>query len=317
SALATAYADSAMVRPEIYVKGTRNPYSINVDPKTGWVVWGDFGPTQQRVEEVNLHTRPGYAGYPYWAGRNIFVLDKVNPWGSAGMDPKAPINNSRWNTGPKELPPAEPAVLAFAHEGPNSALLRDGYPTTGPIYRYDGDLDSPVKFPPHFDGAWMVTGRIVGFRLYRINASGDGVTDSAVFKGALDEPSTFWNRPLELKQGPDGAVYMLEYHAYHSTSHLTHIGRYEYTGTCRPGVDIPVASRSKRPKGPRVHVSARAVRVEEPGPHRIRVRDLDGREVAAFEGAGPREHALDLKGSQGLHIVTLEPGGGSWIVPSY
>src|SRR5690606_21089872 len=31
-------------RPEIYVMGTRNPYRISVDSKTGYLYWGDVGP---------------------------------------------------------------------------------------------------------------------------------------------------------------------------------------------------------------------------------------------------------------------------------
>lgn len=311
--LAQAYSDTAQVRPEIYVKGTRNPYSMSVDPATGWVVWGDFGPTQDQVEEINLNNRPAYAGYPYWAGRNVFVVGHLQPWTTAPLNPAAPVNNSVWNTGPRELPPAEPAVLAFSHEEANTALLRDGYPTSGPIYRYDAELDSPVKFPPHFDGAWMVTGRFGGMRLYKVNAAGNGVTDSAVFRGA-GEPTAAWNRPIDLKQGPDGAIYLLEYHGYHQTTSLTHIGRYEYRGTCRPGT--PIAARPGRKGPPRIRFAAGKVSVEQPGRHRLRIRDLQGREVFFAEGTGPKEYPLSLVGmGKGLFFATLEPGQGSWTIP--
>jgi hypothetical protein len=241
------------------------------------------------------------------------VVGHLQPWTTAALDPAAPVNNSVWNTGPRELPPAEPAVLAFSHEEANTALLRDGYPTSGPIYRYDPDLDSPVKFPPHFDGAWMVTGRFGGMRLYKVNAAGNGVTDSAVFRGA-GEPTAAWNRPIDLKQGPDGAIYLLEYHGYHQTTSLTHIGRYEYRGTCRPGT--PIAGRPGRKGQPRIRFAAGKVSVDLPGRHRLRIRDLQGRELYAAEGTGPRQYPLDLKGKgQGLLLITLEPGGGSWVIP--
>src|SRR5262245_15502376 len=37
--LAQEYADPAKVKPEIYVKGTRSPYSLTVDPYRGWMTW--------------------------------------------------------------------------------------------------------------------------------------------------------------------------------------------------------------------------------------------------------------------------------------
>ena len=35
-------------RPEIYAMGFRNPFRITVDPKTGWVLMGDYGPDAGR-----------------------------------------------------------------------------------------------------------------------------------------------------------------------------------------------------------------------------------------------------------------------------
>lgn len=314
SELAREYADPAKVRPEIFVKGTRNPYSLNVDPKTGWVVWGDFGPTQQASEELNLSTRPHYAGYPYWSGKNLFVLDVMEPWRSSGMKPENPVNNSQWNSGPKELPPAEPSIMSWAHEMPNSALLRDGFPTSGPIYRYDEDLDSPVKFPPHFDGAWMATGRIGGLRIFKMNEAGTALTDSGIFKGAAGEPAPHWMRPTEVKQGPDGAIYVLEYYGHHSTEPQTHIGRYEYTGSCSPGVQVGVAR--KAPKSlPGIRIAARTLKVDRQGAHVLRLQSLDGREIAVFRGRGPAEYSLP-PAQGGVRILTSEPDGDRRILPA-
>lgn len=313
SALAREYADPAKVRPEIYVKGTRNPYSLHVDPKTRYAVWGDFGPTQQRTEELNLTTRPHYAGYPYWAGQNLFVLDMVQPWASAGMKAEAPVNNSQWNTGPKELPPAEPSIIAFAHEMPGAAFLRDGFPTSGPVYRYDEKVDSHVKFPPHFDGAWFATGRFIGLRMFKFNDAGTALTDSAVFKGAAGEPTAHWVRPIELKQGPDGALYLLEFYGYNESTPLTHIGRYEYTGSCKPGV--PTLSRPPRKLPEGIRVGARAIAVDRPGAHRVLLRDAGGRLVANLSGEGPRTHELGAPAAPGLYLLTVQPGGETWKFP--
>ena len=38
---------TAKTRPEIFVMGSRNPFRISVDKKTGYVYWGDVGPDSQ------------------------------------------------------------------------------------------------------------------------------------------------------------------------------------------------------------------------------------------------------------------------------
>lgn len=51
-------------RPEIYVQGTRNPYSVTLDSETGFLYWGDIGPD---ANEDSLGTR-GPIGYDkYWS----------------------------------------------------------------------------------------------------------------------------------------------------------------------------------------------------------------------------------------------------------
>ncbi len=47
--------DGSVGKPEIYVMGVRNPFRMSVDPKTGFLYWGDVGPdTQVRAEEGTL-----------------------------------------------------------------------------------------------------------------------------------------------------------------------------------------------------------------------------------------------------------------------
>src|SRR5690606_8679508 len=66
-------------RPEIYVMGTRNPYRISVDSKTGYLYWGDVGPDAgqdsvgrgpKAVDEINQARKPGFYGWPYFVGDN-------------------------------------------------------------------------------------------------------------------------------------------------------------------------------------------------------------------------------------------------------
>ncbi len=78
SDLASAYADPARVRPEIYVKGTQNPYSLFVDPVRRWLAWGDVGPDQgKQSEEYNLTREAAFAGWPYYAGEEDMAGDGI------------------------------------------------------------------------------------------------------------------------------------------------------------------------------------------------------------------------------------------------
>jgi cytochrome c len=304
ASLAAAYADTSKVKAEVYVKGVRNPYSLSVDAKTGWVLWGEFGPNRMgatRIEEDNVATHPAYEGYPYWSGKNEFLLDGLQPWAGAGLDPKAPVNNSVWNEGPKELPPADTPRYAYS-AGLNNGFLVGNHPTSGPIYRYNPESGSPYKLPPHFDGAWFVVERQWGgMRIFRLSDDGARVIDSVALM-----TSVRWDRPLDLKIGADGGVYVLDYGGgWHAGSPLTSIGRIEYTGTCRPGVAAVLAGRN-RGANLRAKLSGRILEVKESGPHLVRIHDFSGRVFATLRGDGPMSHALPGNVRRGMLFVTVE-----------
>lgn len=310
--LAKEYADPAKVLPEIYVKGTRNAYSISVDPVRRWVAWGEFGINQPTItEEHNLVTHPAFTGFPYWSGNNYSVLEE--PYlGIAGVkDPAAPMNNSKWNKGPRQLPPAQPAIHSY---------LRSGA-ITGPIYRYDGDLASPIKIPPHFDKAWFVTdwrwpSGGVGVRIYQVSDDGKKLTDSLGWFGTFG-----FDHPLDFRQGPDGALYVVNYGPQGFTANAqAHIGRIEYTGACRPSEPkwpkpdaTGLAMHDGSAGAPGFRATLRSIRVEAAGPHVIRIHDLQGREIHTDKGLVPGEHALGglLQNRRGIYFVTLETLQGS------
>ncbi len=306
--VADAYADTAKVKPEIYVKGVRNPYSLAVDPTRNLVAWGEFGPNRMgltRIEEDNLVSHPSYGGYPYWSGKNEYLLGDMEPWAAAKLDPKAPMNASVWNQGPKELPPSDTPLYAY------SAYLNNGFivgnhPTVGPIYHYDSQSPSPVKLPPHFDKAWFVTDRVGGVRIFELDATGAYLTDSAML---VTEQKM--ERPLDLQQGGDGALYVVDYGpGWHLPSLQTNIGRIEYTGVCRPGVQ---SALHRSQAGPRLRIRflSSTVEIEEPGPHTVRLLDLEGRELRTWRGIGPQAYALGKAEQGGVRLITVTlPGVG-------
>ncbi|MCO7089445.1 PQQ-dependent sugar dehydrogenase, partial [Pseudomonas aeruginosa] len=66
-------------RPEIYTMGHRNPFRISVDPKTGFLYWGDIGPDAGQPkddrgpagqDEVGQARKAGNFGWPYFVGDN-------------------------------------------------------------------------------------------------------------------------------------------------------------------------------------------------------------------------------------------------------
>ena len=307
-ATADAYADTAKVKAEIYVKGVRNPYSLTVDMARGWVAWGEFGPNRMgltRIEEDNLAKHPSYGGYPYWSGKNEYLLGDMQPWAAAKMDPQAPMNNSVWNTGPKVLPPADTPLYAY------SAYLNNGFivgnhPIAGPIYHYDPQSPSPVKLPPHFDKAWFVTDRENGVRVFQLDETGSYLVDSTML--ATDQKL---ERPLDLQLGGDGALYVIDYGpGWHLTSLQTHIGRIEYTGSCHPGAQTAIGARAQGPRL-RIRFLSAGVEIAEPGPHTVRLLDLDGREVRVWRGNGPQAYALGKADQAGVRLITVTlPGVG-------
>ncbi|MEO6096993.1 MAG: PQQ-dependent sugar dehydrogenase [Fibrobacteria bacterium] len=232
------YLDTSKVLPEIYIKGTRNNYSMSLDPVRRWVFWGDVGPdemTAKQREEYNLRKTPGFEGWPYFVGDNVKYAGDHNP--------AAPVNNSKWNTGLTTLPPARATTVV--PDAFRSSKMRTS-PIAGPYYLYDGDLASTVKFPPHFNRKWFVTDYTAGLLyVFDVDAEGTQVTSFQPFLSGK-----IFNGPVEFRQGPDGALYIVNYgFTNFATGNNTSIMKISYTGSCRPSdlkLEIPVGLNESR-----------------------------------------------------------------------
>jgi cytochrome c len=210
-------------RGEIYAMGLRNPYSLAVDRYRGWIAWGDVGPDDGLAysEEWNVLTAPAFAGWPYFVGNN-------QVW-RMGKNPSAPINNSPNNTGLTNLPPAVPAMIGY----PQRCAI------TGPFYHYDGANPSTKKMPPHLNKKWIVSDWWDGF-LEAVTLSEDGksVVSRNQFRPRQAGEAAV-SGILDIKVGPDGALYLVEYGQiagglWFKNDGTTAISRIEYTGTCHP-----------------------------------------------------------------------------------
>ena len=207
-------------RPEIYTMGHRNPYRISVDPKNGYVYWGDVGPDADEdqmdtrgprgYDEMNQARGPGNFGWP------LFIADNKPYWsynysnGSSGeaFDPEKPINNSKNNTGLKELPPAQPAYV-FYHYG-KSAIHEDlssgaRNAMAGPVY-YSDLHGGKNNLPVYYDGKIIIYDWMRGW-MKAVTLKDDG----SFSKLEPFAPDVELNCLIDMEFGPNGELYLLEY----------------------------------------------------------------------------------------------------------
>ncbi|PAM97562.1 glycosyl hydrolase, partial [Streptomyces sp. Alain-F2R5] len=206
---------TARTRPEIYAMGFRNPFRMSVDKATGTVYVGDYGPDAGTANasrgpagqvEFNRVTRAGNFGWPYCTGDNDAYVDHDFATGGAGatFDCAAPKNTSPRNTGLTDLPPAQPAWIPY--DGGSVPEFGNGSesPMGGPVYRYDPDSASDVKFPEAYDGDFFA-GEFGRRWIKRVEAGGDGTVQSI---NAFPWSGT---QVMDMAFGPDGALYVLDY----------------------------------------------------------------------------------------------------------
>ena len=213
-------------RPEIYVMGNRNPWRIEVDRRTGYLYWGEVGPdaggpNDKRgpagFDEINQARKAGNFGWPLIIGDNRPYLRHDFATRAIGepFDPAKPLNESRYNTGPRELPPAQPAFIWYPYSASTRfPAVRDGGRTAcaGPVYYFDDKLASTTKLPREFDRTLFIyewsRNWIIAVHLdedHRIAKKADGTLHMERFC-----PGMTFMRPMDLSIGADGCLYVLE-----------------------------------------------------------------------------------------------------------
>ncbi|HEV7378661.1 MAG TPA: PQQ-dependent sugar dehydrogenase [Dyadobacter sp.] len=206
-------------RPEIYVMGCRNPFRMSVDPKNGFVYWGDVGPDTDiparegklSYDEINQARKPGFFGYPYFLGANEafpkydFETKKEGP----GKDPGSPINESPNNTGLKNLPPSQPAFIWYG-KGPSQTwpmVDRGGASAmAGPVYYTDSYPDAPYKLPQYYNGKLLIYDWI---RKWMLAVTMDEAGNYISMEPFL--PQLHVVAPMDMQIARDGAIYILAY----------------------------------------------------------------------------------------------------------
>ncbi len=234
-------------RPEIYVMGVRHPFRLTVDPKTGWLFWAEPGPNAtaddpkqgpRGYDEVNLAKSAGNYGWPYCVGNNFCYheYDYQTNTGGAVYDPAALHNTSSNNTGITDLPAARPALVWYPYNATGTAfpVFGNGSANTsmlGPVYNFDPSIASPNKIPAYYDKHLFIFDFSRSLiHAVELDAAGGVVAVKRFWDQSAANPLT---NPIDLKVGPDGAFYFLDWGdngAYPANAGHGNLVRLDYTG---------------------------------------------------------------------------------------
>ena len=235
---------TAKTRPEIFTMGHRNPYRISVDPKKGYVYWGDVGPDARidsmdtrgprGYDEMNQAREAGNFGWPLFVADNKPYRSYNYATGENGeaFDPEKPINDSRNNTGLRELPKAMPAYGFYPYvasqefpqigTGGRNAMA-------GPVY-YSDLYNGPNALPEYYDGKVLVYDWIRGWMM-AVSLFPNGEFNK--MEPFADEIKL--NNLIDMEVGTDGRVYLLEYGSgWFSKNDDAALSYIEYNGGNRP-----------------------------------------------------------------------------------
>ena len=245
------FADTTQGRPEIYVMGARNPYSIAFDKNTNALYFGDIGPDASNdseekgsrgYDEINRVTAPGNFGWPLVIGQNkpYRLFDYITQKAGPLVDVERPINISPNNTGAKELPPSQPAFIAYPYgisevfpemgTGGRTALVAD-------VYHSQDYPESVNRYPAYYDNKLFILDFMRAWvKVVSMDEQG------RIQKIEPFAPQINYALPIDSRFAPDGTLYVLEYGMSWFTGNPdARLARIEYVGA---GNRPPVAEFS-------------------------------------------------------------------------
>jgi glucose/arabinose dehydrogenase len=214
-------AGTPNTKPEIFVMGNRNPYRVSVDPQDGVLFWGEVGPDANTdsldvrgprgYDEINRAARAGNYGWPLFVGDNYAYRrwDYATGKSGAPYDAAKPVNESRNNTGARDLPPAQSALIWYPYAAsPDFPQVGEGGRTAmaGPFYRAARFQGVSTALPAYYDGKLFVYDWIRHW-IYAVTLDADG-RYAAMERVAAHEK---FSAPIDMELGPDGRLYVLEY----------------------------------------------------------------------------------------------------------
>ncbi len=306
------FADGKDGRPEVYAMGVRNPFRMTVDDKTGTLYFGDVGPnvlpelgvTPLGYEEINATQTAGNFGWPLFVGPNeaLPLYDFATNKEIKRYDPQSPENLSPRNTGIRKLPPAKPALIWY------SSVPSKEFPTVGsggrtimagPVYHYDPANPSPIKLPEALDGRLFIYEWMRNWiQTVKLGTPGPQLEPFV--------PSWNLRRPIDMKMGPDGALYMIEYGDQWWENLDSRIVRVVYRRGNRAPVARLAASETAG-KQPLALTFDAAASTDADGDALQFVWSVDGQEKP---GSGAKfAHTFEQPGSHEVAVTALDPSG--------
>lgn len=236
-------------RPEIYTMGARNPFTITYDHDSETLFYGDIGPDasltsaeqgSRGYDEINRVTKAANLGWPLIVGNNQPYRDYDFATNESGrlFNPLAPINNSPFNTGIKQLPPAQPAWIWYPYavseefpelgSGGRMALVAE-------LYRSKNYPASEHRYPEYYDNKLFI---LDGMRSWIKAVSFDEF--GRVQKIEPFAPQIKHSLSMDARFAPDGTLYVLEYgQAWYVGNPDARLSRIEFVGA---GNRPPVAA---------------------------------------------------------------------------
>lgn len=327
---ASAYRDTAIVKPEIYVKGSRNPYSFGVDPhRPGWVAWAECGPDRggERSEEHNFTTTPAFSGWPFWVGDGI----RQSGYASGYDEPNEPKSTTEWvEFNPPSMSPDVPVNNWMPIGGHDTLppmhvpyhVVTNGCAMGGPIIRYDGRINNPDKLPPHLDNVIISSTQsgTTTWHAIRIDTTTGTTpgTATSVFTMSKTSGQPSLRNSSETVQGPDGVLYVVDQSenccGTRGLNNTEGVARLRYKGTCQdPGL-VPVSiaagqAVSRNASTLWLRVGATTFSITAPGVHEASIVDVNGRTVHTFRGEGHKTYTLPALGT-GVHVLRVKTTQG-------
>lgn len=207
-------------RPEIYIKGNRNPFRFSIDSHNGNLFWGEVGPDgaedkegrgPRGYDEINVATGPGYYGWPYFVGNNYayWKYDFATGESLFQFDPKAPKNTSPNNTGMEILPEAQPALIYYPYaESAEFPMLGQGgrNAMAGQVYYREDYEDSEARFPGYYNEKLFIYDWMRNW-IFTVSLTEDFEYDTM----ERFMPETHFEKPMDMQFAKDGSLYVLEY----------------------------------------------------------------------------------------------------------
>ena len=308
--------DGSGGKPEIYCMGCRNPWRMSVDSKTGFVYWGEVGPDSggpnargpRGYDEINQARKPGNFGWPYFCGPNEAYAhyDFATKKAGAKYDPLHPVNDSKNNTGPKNLPPGEPAFIWYPYAKSDVfPELNEGSGRTacaGPVFHIDPSHNQNLKIPDYYDNClFFYEWSRNWIKVARLDADGKLLRIEHFMHGYP------FRRPIDLKISPDGALYVMEYGDTWGENKNARLSRIEYArGNRRPVARArTVNSVGKTP----LEVSFSGTESSDPDGDKLSYEWRIGADGEVISKEAACKHIFEKPGTFNVQLTVSDPDG--------